>query len=333
MSTDATSPTAASLPTDTDRILDLTMAEIHAEADRLRREDPALAEYEREVTAAFDRLVPDSHHDVEASLSELEGLVPAQLLPPDTTPRPGRSRPKQIVVVLAARVIGNRIVERLLRLATSRMTLFNGAAVSFLRGMADRMDRLEDAVGTLSPEVAAEVARLPYQPPAPAVVEWVAAALPDTGGPVVHLGCGGGEVVRALARHGRSAYGVDERRGLHVDALREGVDVRGAAPLDHLRSLPDGSVATVVVDGFVDRLGLVSQIDLANQAARVVAPGGAVAVLIRDRSADSAVLRDLGVGRPLAPATWAFLLGHRLTDTVVYDGPEGTHLVVGTQRP
>lgn len=334
MSTDATSPTAASPTPEPDHLLDLTMAEIHAEAERLRREDPALAEYEREVTEAFDRLVPDTHHDPEASLSELEGLVPAHLLPPDTTPKPGRSQPKQVVVVVLSRIIGNRFVERAMRLATSRVTLFNGAVVSFLRSLADRVDRLEDAVGTLSPTVAAEVASLPYHPPSTELVDWASTALADAAGPVLHLGCGGGELVRVLSRHGRSAYGVDERRGLHVDALRDGFDVRSTAPLAHLRSLPDDCLGAIVLDSVVDRLGLVSQIDVANQAARVVAPGGTVAVLVRDRSADSAVLHDLGVGHPLTPATWAFLLGRRLgTEVITIDGPEGSSLVVGAQRP
>lgn len=317
-----------------DHTLDLVMAEIHAEAERLRREDPELAAYEREVTATFDKMVPGSASDLEASLSELEGLVPAHMLPPDPAPRPGRSKPKQMIVVVVARVVGHRLVERAMRIATNRITVFNGAVVSFLRGLADRIDRLEDALGVLSPEVAAELDRLPYQPHSEAAVTWIAEQLDDAPGPVAHLGCGAGELVAAVARPGRSAYGVDARRGLHVEGLRDALDLRGAEPFEHLRSLPDASLGGVVVDGFVERLGLASQIEVADRAARVVSTGGSVAVVVPDRSATSAVLDDLGAGRPLSPATWAFLLSSRLgTDPAILDGPDGTSLVIGRRHP
>jgi hypothetical protein len=317
-----------------DHTLDLVMAEIHAEADRLRREDPDLAAYEREVTSVFDKMVPGSASDLDASLSELEGLVPAHMLPPDPAPRPGRSKPKQIIVVVAARVVGHRLVERVMRIATNRITVFNGAVVSFLRGLADRIDRLEDAAGVLSPEVAAELDRLPYVPLSEPATSWIAEQLDDASGPVAHLGCGAGELVRAVARPGRSAYGVDTRRGLHVEGLRAALDLRGADPFDHLRSLPDGSLGGVVLDGFVDRLGLISQIEVADRAARVVDAGGTVAVVVPDRSTTSAVLDDLGAGRPLSPATWAFLLTSRLgTEPTVLDGPDGTTLVIGRRHP
>lgn len=322
-------------PTDsTGPDLDLVLAEIHAEADRLRRDDPELAAYEREVTSTFERMVPNSHADVEASLSELEGLVPAHLLPPDTSPRPGRSPAKQAAVVLVARVIGNRIVERLMRIATNRITVFHGAAVSFLRSLADRIERLEDTVGVLSPTVAAELDRLPYVAPSDEVTAWLTERLGDTDGPVAHLGCGAGELVRSLARPGLGCYGVDTRRGLHVEGLRDALDLRGVDPFEHLRSLPEASLGAVVVDGFVDRLGLASQIDVAERAAASVVPGGTVAVVVPDRTGGSAVLADLGAGRPLSAATWAFLLTHRLgTEPEVVEGPDGVHLVIGRRRP
>jgi hypothetical protein len=316
--------------TTADPELDLVLVEVHAEADRLRREDPELAAYEREVTATFDRMVPNTHADVEASLSELEGLVPAHLLPPDTSPRPGRSQAKQLAVEVAARVIGNRFVERLMRIATYRITVFNGAVVSFLRSLADRIDRLEDTVGVLSPVVTAELERLPYDAPSDELVAWLTDRLGEATGPVAHLGCGAGELVRTLAGPGRSCYGVDARRGLHVDGLRDALDLRGADPLEHLRSLPSDSLGSVVLDGFVDRLGLISQIEVADRAVRSVADGGTVAVVLADRNKGSAVLDDLGAGRPLSPATWAFLLSHRLgADPEVISGPDGTNLVIG----
>ena len=325
--------TEAAGGTDTGPDLDLVLAEIHAEADRLRREDPELAAYEREVTATFDRMVPNTHVDLEASLSELEGLVPAHLLPPDTSPRPGRSPAKQVAVVIVARVIGNRIVERLMRIATNRVTVFHGAAVSFLRSLADRIERLEDTVGVLSPTVTAELDRLPYVAPSAEVTGWLADQLDSADGPVAHLGCGAGELVAALSRPGRSCYGVDTRRGLHVAGLRDALDLRGTDPFDHLRSLPESSLGTVVVDGFVDRLGLASQIGVAERLADAVVPGGTVAVIVADRSAGSAVLRDLGAGRPLSAATWAFLLTHRLgSEPDVVEGPDGNHLVIGRRR-
>ncbi len=129
---------------------------------------------------------------------------------------------------------------------------------------------------------------------------------------VAHADCGDGALVVALAATGATVYGVDPRReaGRRADDAR--IEVRCELALEHLRALAGDTIGVLVLSGCTDRLGTGDQIELVEQAARVLVPGGTVVVITTNPSAHSSadiVARDLAPGRPMHPDTWVHLLG------------------------
>jgi hypothetical protein len=133
-------------------------------------------------------------------------------------------------------------------------------------------------------------------------------------GPSVVAECGRGELVQALAATGSVASGVEPRRGLVGDALRDGLDVVVAAADAHLVAQVPGTLGAIVLVGVVDREPVGAQLALADHAVAALAPGGRLVVVVTHRdvweSAARAVEADLAPGHPLHPATWEAVLGH-----------------------
>jgi len=315
---------------DTD--LDLVIAEIHAEAARLRRvSDGGL---EAELDAAFRRHTPpdiDTASTADA-FAQLDALTAVSIPVPDSAPRPGRAEWKRTVLRVIGKVLGAEAVARLVRMATSEITAFNAAVVRVLRRVDARVGVLESRVGepTAAVRTAAEQAVPP--PARDEAVRAVLGVLGAPGGRVLHAGCARGELVRALTAAGVSAYGVDTRRVLHVEALREGLDVRSDEPAAHLASLPARALGAVVLDGTLDSRSVDEQVAMLDAAVRATAPGGRVVVVLSERHGPAAVAADLSGGHPLLTATWHHLLS--LRTTVVHEvDAGGIALIVGDIGP
>lgn len=130
---------------------------------------------------------------------------------------------------------------------------------------------------------------------------------------VVDLGCGTGDLCALAAARGARAIGVDfaanmlaalRRRGVRADALR--------ADASRL-PLPDAS-ATVVTSAFALR-NFVSIADVVREAARILVPGGRIALLEVDEPQDA--VRRWGHSiyfRRIVPA-----VGALLADRAAYD--------------
>jgi len=126
-------------------------------------------------------------------------------------------------------------------------------------------------------------------------------------------------LLRALTDAGIVVDAVDPRGATVWAAEAEVAGDRVTLVLDevvqHLRTLAPASRSAVVLSGCVDRASLVGNVDLVDEAVRVVGPGGTVALLVTDPGAWAAdlgpVIADLLPGRPLHPETWRLVLAHR----------------------
>ncbi|PZS00295.1 MAG: hypothetical protein DLM67_01895, partial [Candidatus Nephthysia bennettiae] len=92
--------------------------------------------------------------------------------------------------------------------------------------------------------------------------------------PVVDLGPGRGEWLALLRDRGIAAYGVDVNSSFVAGAAEIGLDVRHQDAVEHLRSLPDGSLAAVTAFHLVEHLSPAALIELVDNALRALRPGG-----------------------------------------------------------
>jgi O-antigen chain-terminating methyltransferase len=133
----------------------------------------------------------------------------------------------------------------------------------------------------------------------------------DVPGPVVDLGCGRGEFLDLLGSAGVGAYGVDRHPEM-VDLCREkGFDVREADALDHLSSVPSGTLGGVFSAQMIEHLDLRDVPRFFELAADVLAPSGRLIVeTVNPESLfvfAGAFYVDLGHLRPLHSLTLQFL--------------------------
>lgn len=315
---------------DTD--LDLVLAEIHAEAARLRSE--RRDDLEADLDAAFRRHTPPGLDtaDTADAFAQLDALTAVSVPVPDSAPRPGRAEWKRTLLRAIGKVLRAEPVARLVRMATSEITAFHAATVRILRRFDVRLTRLEQHAGEASHEVRTAAETAVPDPLSDAVVRAAVAAIGAPGGRVLHAGCARGEIVGALTDAGVGAYGVDARRALHVAGLREGLDLRGDDPAAHLAALPARSVGAVVLDGTLDHRPVAEQVAMLHDAVGAVAPGGRVVVLLSERTGPAAVAADLAGGRALLPATWQHLLSLQ-TNPVHSSETEGVVIIVGDVGP
>jgi SAM-dependent methyltransferase len=128
-------------------------------------------------------------------------------------------------------------------------------------------------------------------------------------GRVLHAECRTGALVELLVGAGAVAYGVEPRRELLVDASRRGLDVRPDEALEHLRRLPEHSLAAVVLSGAIDTAPLAQQLELLDHAVRVTRSGGRIVIASADKL--DPIVADLALGHPLGRGTWTHLLAVR----------------------
>lgn len=309
----------------------------------------AIGPDEEELLAAFDRLRPqgsvrwafdDAVRRVDRpDLDSSAGALPWAGLPDDLWERGRSAQIGKRFVGDVARVMADILAADARAAADAAVGAVNGdrfvATWDALQYLSARVEALEARVDPLG----LEVAEWPAPPPdqrawTDAVAGWFAGGAPDavvdgdggagTGRPVVVGESGDGALATALRAAGRAVVAVDPRGAdvWHTFQLeqRRRTQAPTGSPLQvvldevdhHLATLPDRSVAGVVLIGCTDRADLAGKVDLVRQAIRATASGGTVAVLATDLQAWDASLtppaRDLARGRPFHPETWLLLL-------------------------
>ena len=135
----------------------------------------------------------------------------------------------------------------------------------------------------------------------------------STQGRVLDVGPGRGEWLGVLGQAGVPAYGVDPNPAVVAACRERGLDVVAAGVLEHLASVPDASVAAVTGFHVAERLGFRGLVELVEQAARVLAPGG---VLILETPNTANVLVGASaprshLDRPVHPEVLEFVVSAR----------------------
>lgn len=285
------------------------------------------------------------HPDIDSAA----GVAPWKGLPDDLWDRGRTAQIGQRFVGDVAGVLADILAADARAAADAAVEAVNGdrfvAAWDALRFLAARVERLEARLDPLG----LEAAEWPLAAPDPG--EWLGQVDgwldgPDRSHPVVVGESGDGAIVAALQSAGRRVVGV-EPRGASVWSSLAVAGVSGERPADivladvpsHLRTIPDSSVAGVVLLGCVDRLDLAGKLGVLDESVRIVEPGGTIVVLATDQEAWAEGLpipaRDLVPGRPLHPETWSFLLQRSGAQDPVWHRPtSGTvHAVVAGLAP
>ncbi|HVF75613.1 MAG TPA: methyltransferase domain-containing protein [Acidimicrobiales bacterium] len=292
------------------------LAEIEEDVRRKRESGDLPPHLERELDLVFARYAPvrSLEGDFDQVITRAEQSTFIDILAPTASSRPGVPHVKRVV---------RKSVAWLLRYLAQQASGFNEAIVRAVKLLGKRVDALEEATGTRS------VAPLAEASPAamPDLDHWLPLlvdALREAGGRVLHVECGNGELVRALADKGVDAYGVQPYGNPSDDEL----DIRMDGVVEHLGKVPDATLAGIVLSGCVDRFPKAALLRLADQAVSRLAPGGVLAVVGTDPVAwertRSTVEVDLGAGRPFHGDTWAHLLRERGLEATLHAGPRPT---------
>jgi SAM-dependent methyltransferase len=93
-------------------------------------------------------------------------------------------------------------------------------------------------------------------------------------GPVIDVGCGRGEWLALLADAGIEAYGVDVNAVVVERCVAQGLDVRQADALVHLREIPEGSARAITSFHVAEHLSLDTLVGLVDAALVALQPGG-----------------------------------------------------------
>ncbi|MDQ1444582.1 MAG: hypothetical protein QOI20_1046 [Acidimicrobiaceae bacterium] len=291
------------------------LAEIDAEVQRKRESGDIPADLERELDLVFARFAPVDalEADFEQVLTRAEQATFIDVIAPVESSRP--------VVPIFKKVV-RKVVGWYLRYVAQQTSAFAHAITRAVRLLGERVDVLEQASPVAAQRAAADGDVQPPSAPdlshwAPTLARWLQA----TTGRVLHAEAGDGALLAALVEAGVDAYGVDPRPRPNVVN-----EVREDEAAVHLRALPDGALAAIVLSGCVDRMALGAQLQLADLVATKVAPGGTVIVLGTHPAAwaesHAPVHVDLSPGRPLHPETWQHLLAQRgMTESEIVTGP------------
>ncbi len=105
-------------------------------------------------------------------------------------------------------------------------------------------------------------------------LDWIGSIPPD--GRVIDLGCGRGEWLRHLQEQGVEPYGVDTNPVMVNHCDEAGLTAQCSDAVTALRSLESGSVAAISAFHLIENLPFTTQVDLVEEAARVVIPGGRI---------------------------------------------------------
>ncbi len=133
----------------------------------------------------------------------------------------------------------------------------------------------------------------------------------DLPGKVVDLGCGRGEFLEVLAEAGISGYGVERDPDMIERCREKGVEVVDTNALDHLSTVPEGSLGGIFSAHMIEHLEIPDVPRLFELAARALAPGGRLVIETPNPRSlyifAWAFYIDLGHLRPLHPLLLEYL--------------------------
>lgn len=282
---------------------DVDLSKVLAEIDEEVRARRAKGDFppgmERDLDLVFARFAPVAVHG-----NDLEGLISAadraSFVDPDL---PTESRLQAVSYV---KRVERKLLGWAIRYLTQQITAFGGVVVQALKLIARRIERLEEVTAGADPALLGSAASATSK----RLDDVLTSHLAGLEGRVLVAEAGDGALLRQLAD--LDAYGVEPRAELAESAALGGLDVRNDSVLDHLRLVEAGALSGIVLTGIVDRVPVGAQVALVEHAARVVGPGGRLAVAGTSPAvwgAENPVEADLAPGRPLHPATWVHLLG------------------------
>ncbi len=303
-----TDPSAAPDAVGHDRLI----AEIEAEARRLRESGEVDETLLEELERVFESLVPDEtgERDFESALDRAERESLIDVHPPADSRMPGGAPVKRAI---------KKLVLWYMDFVAGQVTNLAGSltrAVRLLGGRVDDIDRrleqLREEHERLRSDVRARAAELNVGStgvdPSGAWFDVIAEQLAGADGRLLHAECGGGDLVKRLIDAGFDAYGADPA----ADGGAGDTDVRQATALDHLDVVAPGSLAGVILSGFVDRVTLGERVAAMARAAEALQDGGRLLLVGTDPlvwAEQRSVLEvDLSPGQPLHPETWGALL-------------------------
>ena len=293
-------------------------AEIEADAERRRRQEPEIQRREREIERAWID-VPRQGHERTGRTSARSGrsIVDDRVDAPLGV-KPGVRQVKGTI---------RKAVFWYLRYVTDQVNALTNVLVRLVRRMDERLGAVEAAVGTGSLDSLID----PVAEAGPTVADAVAEAVPAAG--TVFVGAArSGVLVAPIHARGQAVHGVDRDPVSILPGVRDGLDLRSGDPTEQLASSEPGSLIGVVLAGFVEDLGPTAVSSLLGDVRRALADGGVAVVVTGDPADRNAVERDLRAGRGLAPATWAHLLDRAgfAVETVPVEGdPRIGSIVVG----
>jgi len=274
------------------------LAEIDEEVRARRAKGDFPPGMERDLDLVFARFAPVAVHG-----DDLDGLISSadrtSFIDPDL---PTASR---LPAVSFVKRVERKLLGWAIRHLTQQITAFGGVVVQALKLIGRRLERLEEVSAGADPALLGSATTASTN----RLDDVLAAHLAGVQGRVLVAESGDGALLRAFLD--LDVYGVEPRADLAESAALGGLDVRQEAVLDHLRLVEAGALSGVVLTGIVDRAPVGAQVALVEHAARVVGPGGRLAIAGTSPSAwgiDNPVEADLAPGRPMHPATWVHLL-------------------------
>ena len=300
-------------PDEADQFAALT-AELHAEADRLRRADGELAALESDIVAAFRDLAPAGALDDDAP-SLIQRLEAAGQIDADVPTESQRAPLTPVKTGL------RKLYYWYVRYVADQVTVANSLTARILTDHEVRLRRLGDEV---------DLAGLGVDPSPPLADDLVVSVAAAAAGRTLHAWCGDGELVRALDAAGLDSYGIDPDHGRLGAGLRDGLDLRPDDPVVHLHRLPENGLGTVVLGRAIDAAPVGRIVEAVDAAMRATTTGGRVVVLADVGDVDPVRFELLGRA-PLSEEAWHRLLTARgLADVSVDSGADGVRVASGT---
>lgn len=98
--------------------------------------------------------------------------------------------------------------------------------------------------------------------------------LPDSGAPVLDLGCGRGEWLDLLGSHGIEAAGIDLSAEFVESCLDRGLNARVGDLFTHLPTVAAESIGVLTAFQLVEHVNVSRLVELVDEAFRVLKPGG-----------------------------------------------------------
>ena len=275
-------------------------ATIEAEAEKQRRQDGEIAQFELTIEQTWADITPpgvaasgDGHLlDQTASLAALDPQVPIGS-------RRGLRGVKWLV---------RKLTYWYVRFLTDQFNVFAGMLIGHLRNVEARLGHLEaDASQPVARSGPTAPDCLDDPPePSPTVVSRVAVLAGS--GPCLVLSGGEGTIVQAIGDRGIRVRGVEQDPDRVLAGLRRGIDIRPGDAIAYLADAENEGFGTIVLTGFVEKLSPVDLQAVIDQAGRTLMKTGRIIVVVADPANRSRVDSELGSGLGISPITWRHLL-------------------------